>query len=99
MILETLLFLSLNYLTCLVAQEYFIIQCRRESYNSYNKFNFGPYGPNTSSILCEAEIKVHLFFQSSLPYKKLVCLNYKALDERLSFNDAEDENKGFAPSD
>jgi hypothetical protein len=30
-------FVSLfNHLTRLVAQEYFIIQCRRESYKSYN---------------------------------------------------------------
>jgi hypothetical protein len=35
MVLETLIFSSLKHFTRLVAQEYFIIQCRRESYNSY----------------------------------------------------------------
>jgi hypothetical protein len=35
MVLETLVFLLLNHLTQLVAQEYFIIQCRCESYKSY----------------------------------------------------------------
>jgi hypothetical protein len=35
MVLETLGFSPLKQLTRLVAREYFIIQCRRESYNSY----------------------------------------------------------------
>jgi hypothetical protein len=37
MVLETLVFSSLNHLTQLAAQEYFIIQCRHESYKSYNR--------------------------------------------------------------
>jgi hypothetical protein len=36
MVLETLVISSLNHLTWLVTREYFIIQCRRESYKSYN---------------------------------------------------------------
>jgi hypothetical protein len=39
MVLETLVFSSLNHLTRLVAGEYFIIHCRRESYKSYNLNN------------------------------------------------------------
>jgi hypothetical protein len=34
MVLETLVFSSLNHLTQLVAREYFIMKCRRESYKS-----------------------------------------------------------------
>jgi hypothetical protein len=37
MVLETLVFLLLNQLTWLVSREYFIIQCRRESYKSYKE--------------------------------------------------------------
>jgi hypothetical protein len=36
MVLETLAFSLLNYLTWLVAQEDFIMQCQRESYKSYS---------------------------------------------------------------
>jgi len=37
MVLETVFFsFPFNHLIWLVAQEYFIIQCRRESYRSYS---------------------------------------------------------------
>jgi hypothetical protein len=39
MVIETLVFSSLNQLTRLVAREYFVMQCRRESYKSYSNCN------------------------------------------------------------
>jgi hypothetical protein len=42
MVLETSVFSPLNQLTRLVAREYFIVQCRRESYKSYSRvYNSG----------------------------------------------------------
>jgi hypothetical protein len=51
MVLETLVFSLLNHLTQLVAWEYFIIQCRHESYKSYKIQSFSASFWLTSYLL------------------------------------------------
>jgi hypothetical protein len=54
MVLEKLVFSPLNQLTRLVAREYFIIQCRRESYKSYFSLVLDISKSSCFNTCCEA---------------------------------------------